>query len=170
MAIISNGARPYRIALHHGGSRGEMAEVELWSLFTHQVSNAASAYEPPAGIRAVLFGEGEQSSLQARPSRALHEWRRGTDYPLAGESIGSRRCLLEGIAIFGQIADFAVVRTGKRRSGVALGRRSNIRGDRRRGISGWIKRMVVSRILTAMCGGGLGLRDRRAGSISPSMG
>ena len=76
LAIVSNGAAPYRLALHRRIAR-EMPEVELWSVFTHQVSNAAWAYEPPAEIRAVLFGEGEQSSRQARPSRALHEWRKG---------------------------------------------------------------------------------------------
>jgi glycosyltransferase involved in cell wall biosynthesis len=144
LAIISNALAPYRAALQQRVAR-EMPEVALWSIFTHQVSNAAWAFEPPAEIRATLFGEGEQALEQDRPSRALHEWRKGGRIIRWLKEHRIRAVLLEGYNDLGRLR---ILRWCSRNGvPVMLWGDSNIRGDRRRGMAGAIKRMVVSRIL-----------------------
>src|SRR5262245_34581924 len=76
LAVISNSCPPYRLHILLRIAR-ELPQVRLFSVFTHQMSSAAWAIDPPAEIGPVSFGPGEPAELQTRPSRALHEWRKG---------------------------------------------------------------------------------------------
>jgi glycosyltransferase involved in cell wall biosynthesis len=76
IAIVSNSQTPYRLALHRRIAR-ELPEVCLWSLYTHETSNSSWAFDAPAEIRPVQFGQGESSQHQDRLAGAWREWRRG---------------------------------------------------------------------------------------------
>lgn len=144
LAIVSNALTPYRAALQLRIVR-EMPELQLWSIFTHEVSNAAWAFAPPAEIRPVLFGRGEEALAQAKLGRALHEWRKGGTIIrwLAEHRIGA--VLLEGYNDPGRLR---ILRwCNKRGVPVLMFGDSNIKGDRRSGLGAWIKRLVVRRIL-----------------------
>ena len=49
VAIIANSHTPYRLHLHLRIAR-EVPEIRLWSVFTHEVSNAPWQFEAPAEI------------------------------------------------------------------------------------------------------------------------
>src|SRR4051812_3122365 len=76
VAIVSNSLTPYRVHLHRRVAR-ELGEVELWSVQTHDQSNAPWGAARADDIRPVGFGPGEKSDDQPKPARALHEWRKG---------------------------------------------------------------------------------------------
>jgi glycosyltransferase involved in cell wall biosynthesis len=75
VAIISNSLTPYRIHLHQRIA-DECSDLELWSLFTHEHSNAPWSLRAPAEIRPVFFGQGEESEKQGFARRPLHEIRK----------------------------------------------------------------------------------------------
>src|SRR5437899_2319793 len=76
IAIISNAQTPYRLHLHRRIA-AEIPQVRLWSLYTHETSNANWAFDAPPEIGPVLFGKGETSADQDKPSGVWREWRRG---------------------------------------------------------------------------------------------
>lgn len=76
VAVVSNALTPYRSHYHRRIAR-ELAGIELWSLFTHGVSNAPWSQDAEADIRPVQFGPGEPSDGQSSVWRAWHEWRKG---------------------------------------------------------------------------------------------
>jgi glycosyltransferase involved in cell wall biosynthesis len=137
IAIISNSHTPYRLHLHQRIAR-EIPEVRLWSLYTHQTSNAPWSFSDAATVEigAVLFGKGESSEHQAAPWLALREWRR------AGRIIAwmieqdVRFVLMMGYNDAGRVR---IIRWC-RRVGIPcwLFGDSNILGDR----TGWVKRCV----------------------------
>src|ERR1700722_11648869 len=73
LAIISNSQTPYRLNLHQRIAR-ELPEIELWSVFTHEVSNSPWRIDSPSDIRPVFFGEGEQSEQQSDWRNQWKEW------------------------------------------------------------------------------------------------
>src|SRR3954451_15472352 len=76
IAIIANSHTPYRLHLHRRIA-AEIPQVRLWSVFTHEESNAPWAFRLPPEIGPVSFGRGESSAGQSKPGRAMHEWRKG---------------------------------------------------------------------------------------------
>src|SRR3954463_11315904 len=76
VAVICNSHTPYRLHLHRRIA-AEIPQVRLWSVFTHEESNAPWAFRLPPEIGPVSFGQGESSAGQAKAGRALHEWRKG---------------------------------------------------------------------------------------------
>jgi glycosyltransferase involved in cell wall biosynthesis len=76
LAIVANAHTPYR-AHFHQRIVNEIPGVRLWSLYTHEYSNAPWPFDVPPELRPVLFGKGESAEQQAAPRRALHEWRKG---------------------------------------------------------------------------------------------
>ena len=76
IAIISNSVTPYRIHLHRRIVQ-ECPDLELWSIFTHQFSNAPWQLGVPDEIRPVFFGDGEASEQQGFATAPLHELRKG---------------------------------------------------------------------------------------------
>ena len=151
VAIVSNSQTPYRLHLHLRVAR-EIPEVRLWSLYTHEVSNAPWAFHVPEEIGSVLFGKGESCDAQADPRHSLREWRRGgiiirwfkehdvrfvvmMGYNDAGRMRMIRWCRGAGIPCF-------------------LFGDSNILGDLASGLKAKVKRAVVSRAV-GWCAGTL---------------
>ncbi|MGH7214803.1 MAG: glycosyltransferase family 4 protein [Tepidisphaeraceae bacterium] len=77
VAIISNSQTPYRLALHRRIAREMSDQIRLFSVYTHETSNAPWAFDAPPEIGPVMFGAGEPSSAQSDPRRAPTEWRKG---------------------------------------------------------------------------------------------
>ncbi len=75
VAIISNAVTPYRVNLHLRIA-DECPEIELWSLFTHEHSNAPWKLQAPDRIRPFFFGHGEESEKQGFATRPFHEIRK----------------------------------------------------------------------------------------------
>src|SRR5712692_3207196 len=76
VAIIANEQTPYRLHLHRRICR-EMPEIELWSLFTHEVASSPWRYEDDPEIRPVLFGKGKPSGQRQTVGSAFTEWIKG---------------------------------------------------------------------------------------------
>src|ERR1700733_6770983 len=76
IAIVSNSHTPYRLHLHQRIAR-EIPQIKLWSIYTHEISNAPWQFASGQDIGAVSFGKGERSDVQDHPRYALREWRRG---------------------------------------------------------------------------------------------
>jgi glycosyltransferase involved in cell wall biosynthesis len=76
IAIVSNSQTPYRLHLHQRIAQ-ELREVELWSVFTHEVSSSPWQVNSSSDIRSVFFGEGERSEDQSKWRNQWHEWGKG---------------------------------------------------------------------------------------------
>jgi hypothetical protein len=151
IAIVSNSHTPYRLHVHQRIVR-EIPQVRLWSLYTHETSNAPWRSSDAADI--VQFGKGESVAQQANPKFALREWRR------AGRIIAwmiehdIRFVVMMGYNDLGRIRMIRWCR----RKGIPcwLFGDSNIRCDR----GGWLKLLVVRRIVSwcdgILCCGSLG--------------
>lgn len=72
LSIVSNGITPYRLHLHSRLCR-ECGEIELWSVFTHEFSNAPWRLPVDPEIRPVYFGDGETAGQEQLRPRPLHE-------------------------------------------------------------------------------------------------
>src|SRR6266511_1945387 len=77
IAIVSNSHTPYRLHLHKRIAR-EIPEVRLWSLYTHETSNAPWQFNEVVveDIGIVQFGKGESIEQQDNLRFAVGEWRR----------------------------------------------------------------------------------------------
>ena len=76
IAIIANSPTPYRLYLHQR-LVDELPQYQLWSVFTHEVSNAPWRLPSVQRIRPVQFGAGESSENQDKASRQFQEWFKG---------------------------------------------------------------------------------------------
>jgi glycosyltransferase involved in cell wall biosynthesis len=73
VAIISNAHTPYRLHLHKRIA-AELPDIRLWSVYTHETSNANWPFDMAAETRPVLFGRGESAHNQSRLLRQPYEW------------------------------------------------------------------------------------------------
>jgi glycosyltransferase involved in cell wall biosynthesis len=149
VAIIANSHTPYRLHLHLRIAR-EVPEIRLFSVFTHEVSNAPWQFSAPPEIGPVSFGEGESSADQARLRYAAREWRKG------GRVIRwMRENDVRAVVMFGynDAGRMRVIRWCRRR-GVPcfLFGDSNIRNDQATGLKAIAKRIIVGRAVR-MCTG-----------------
>jgi glycosyltransferase involved in cell wall biosynthesis len=76
LVVVSNEQTPYRMHFHRRLAV-EIPELQLWSLFTHELASSPWAYEDASEIHPVLFGRGESSKRQSRLIAAPREWRKG---------------------------------------------------------------------------------------------
>jgi glycosyltransferase involved in cell wall biosynthesis len=144
LAIIANANTPYRQHQHLRIAR-EMPEVELWSLFTHDTSNAPWTIHAAPEIRPILFGSGEDSAQQGKAHGVPHEWAKG------GEVIGWLRDHAIDVVILlgyndagrGRIINWCY----QHKVPVFLWGDSNVRGDRARGYRLKLKRAVLKGLL-----------------------
>ena len=145
IAIISNSQTPYRLHLHRRIA-AEIAEVRLFSLYTHQTSNSNWVFEAPPEIRPVQFGAGESAASQAQLSGVWREWRRGGRIIrwLADHRV--RFVVMMGYNDAGRVR----IMRWCRRAGVRcyLFGDSNVHGDRVGGAKAAVKQRVVRRILS----------------------
>jgi glycosyltransferase involved in cell wall biosynthesis len=144
VAVISNSCPPYRLHFLLRIVR-EMPQINLHSLFTHQLSNAAWAIDPPPDIGPVSFGPGEPAEAQSRPTRAWHEWRKGGRIIRWMREKDVRAAVVHGYDSPGLLR---IIRWCHR-NGVPclLHADSNIRGDLASGLRALVKRWLVSRVM-----------------------
>jgi len=144
LAIIANSQTPYRLHLHQRIAR-EFAAVELWSVFTHDVSNAPFQVISPEEIRPVFFGRGEHSEHQSRLGNQWNEWTK------AGKILKWMRVHhVRAIVLFGynDLGRLRIVQSCRRNGiPVLLFGDSNIRGERLRGWKRPLKRLIVSAVV-----------------------
>jgi glycosyltransferase involved in cell wall biosynthesis len=149
VAIIANAHTPYRLALHRRIVR-EMGEIRLWSLYTHDVSNAPWSLQSAPEINPVMFGAGESSDAQDKAGSVLREWKKGGAIILWLRQHDIRAVVMMGYNDPGRMR----IMRWCRRQGMPclLFGDSNIRGDRARGVKAIVKRLVVERIVRGVSG------------------
>ena len=76
IAIVSNGMTPYRLHVHRRIVR-ELPQVRLFSVLTHDDASGKWNLAEMTDIGLTHFGAGEPSGLQSKPTRAVHEFRKG---------------------------------------------------------------------------------------------
>jgi glycosyltransferase involved in cell wall biosynthesis len=144
LAIITNSCPPYRTHVHRR-IVDEMPEIKLFSVFTHEVSSSAWAFEPASEIAPVMFGQNESTDTQGRLSQAAHEWRKG------GRIIRWMRANRVRAAVVAGYNDLGRLRIlrwcHRQRIPCLLHADSNILDDTRTGWRAWIKRRFLGKVL-----------------------
>jgi glycosyltransferase involved in cell wall biosynthesis len=149
IAIIANAMTPYRLHLHRR-IVSEVPEIKLFSVFTHDVSNAPWALSAPKEISPVMFGHGETSETQGTLSTSLHEWHKGARIIewMAEQNI--RAVVLLGYNDPGRLR---ILRWCARHEvPIFLWGDSNIHGDTASGWRAFVKANLVRRIVKACDG------------------
>jgi glycosyltransferase involved in cell wall biosynthesis len=149
VAIIANEQTPYRLHLHRRIVR-ELPEIELWSLFTHQLASSPWDYREVQEIRPVLFGAGQSSADQTALRNAGREWRKG------GEIVQWLRTrAVKAVVLFGynDSARMRILRWCRRR-GVAcfLFGDGNLLNERAAGLRAVVKRAYVPWVIRQCTG------------------
>jgi glycosyltransferase involved in cell wall biosynthesis len=144
VAIITNSHTPYRAHLHRRIVR-ELPQIKLFSVYTHEESNAPWSFEVPPEINPVSFGQGESALDQANPKFALREWRKGGRIIRWLKENDVRAVVVFGYNDPGRIR---IIRWCHRH-GVPcfLFGDSNIKGDVTSGSKAWLKRQIVGRVV-----------------------
>jgi glycosyltransferase involved in cell wall biosynthesis len=146
VAIIANAHTPYRLHVHRR-IVAEMPSVRLYSLYTHEASNAPWSFSPPRDIRPILFGRGETTEEQSSAKRAYHEWRKGGRVIRWLQRHAIEVVVLCGYNDFGRLRVLRWCR--KNKIPVMLWGDSNSRGDNPVGLARILKKPVVSQIAQA---------------------
>jgi glycosyltransferase involved in cell wall biosynthesis len=168
VAIVANSNTPYRTHLHRRFVQ-EIPEVRLWSLFTHEVGTSPWLGQPPAEIRPVQFGPGEDALTQDLPSRALHEWHKGGRVIEWLKEHGVRAVVALGYNDPGRLR--IINWCAKNGVPCLLFGDNNVYGDTATGFKRTFKRMLLPRVLRRCCAvlpcGRLGEEYFRAYGVDP---
>jgi glycosyltransferase involved in cell wall biosynthesis len=149
IAIISNSQTPYRLHLHRRIAV-EIPQVKLWSLFTHETSNATWEFSAPQEIGPVLFGKGERSQDQDKLAKIVTEWRRGGRIIHWLKERDVRFVVMMGYNDAGRIR---IIRWCRRQAiPCFLFGDSNIEGDTARGFKAWLKKIIVGWVVRSCTG------------------
>ena len=149
LAIIANEQTPYRLHLHRRIAR-ELPEVELWSLFTHELASSPWQYQEDPLIRPVLFGKGESTRQQSPWAGAWHDWQKGAEIIRWLDEHA-----IQAIVVFGynDLARLRIIRWAKARNlRCFLFGDSNIIGDRAVGLKRLLKNLYVPWVLRQVSG------------------
>jgi glycosyltransferase involved in cell wall biosynthesis len=149
VAIISNSQTPYRLHLHKRIA-AEMPGIKLWSLYTHEKSNATWEFVAPTEIGPVLFGKGESSNEQDRLRGVFKEWRRGGKIIRWIKEHDIRFVVMMGYNDAGRMRLIRWLRL--RGIPCFLFGDSNIHGDTAGGIKAIIKKIVVGWVVRSCSG------------------
>jgi glycosyltransferase involved in cell wall biosynthesis len=144
IAVIANEQTPYRLNLHRRIAR-EMPEIDLWSLFTHEVASSPWHYLDDPQIRCVLFGRG-QAIREPDTARAFfREWTKGGRITRWLEEHDIGAIVLYG---YNDVARLRIVRwAAHKRVPCFLFGDSNLCLERATGIKALLKRIYVPWIL-----------------------
>jgi glycosyltransferase involved in cell wall biosynthesis len=144
VAIISNSQTPYRLHLHQRIAR-ELPEIELWSLFTHEVSNSPWRIDSPADIRPLFFGEGERSEQQSDWRNQWREWEKGGKILRWMREHQVRAVVMLG---YNDVGRLRIIQSCRRNQiPCILFGDSNVRAERLRGWKLALKRIAVSAVV-----------------------
>ena len=159
VAIVCNSLPPYRVHFHRRIVR-EMPEMVLWSVCTHEDGADRWAFDPPAEIRPVRFGEGESPDGLGLVGNALHEWRKGGRIVKFLKQKRIAAVVLSGYNDAGRVRVFRWCR--QHGVPVMIWGDSNVMGDNARGLKRLVKRAalrpLVSRADAILVCGSLGQR------------
>jgi glycosyltransferase involved in cell wall biosynthesis len=159
IAIISNSQTPYRLHLHRRIA-AEIPEIQLHSVYTHEISNSKWEYQEPPEIGPVLFGPGETCEDQDKITRIPREWARGRRIIHWLKQNQIKFVLMMG---YNDIGRLRMIRWCKHhRIPVFMFGDSNIYGDNRTGLPALVKKIVVGWVVRSCSGilacGSLGKR------------
>ena len=144
LAIITNSQTPYRLALHLRIAR-ELPQLRLWSLFTHELSNANWKFTAPAEIGPVQFGKGEDCADATRPGNIIKEFKRGGSIIQWLKDHDIRVVVVFGYNDAGRLR---IIRWCKKaKIPCFLFGDSNIHGDRISGLKAIAKRIIVGTVV-----------------------
>lgn len=149
LAIIANEQTPYRMHLHRRIAE-ELQEVELWSLFTHELASSPWRYVDSPEIRPVLFGKGAASASQGSLGEIGREWRKGGQilHWLSARPVGA--VVLNG---YNDLARLRIILWCKaRRRPCFLFGDSNSKGDTATGLRRLVKQIYVRWVLKRVTG------------------
>jgi glycosyltransferase involved in cell wall biosynthesis len=149
LAIITNSQTPYRLALHLRIAR-ELPQLQLWSLYTHELSNASWKFNAPPEIGPVQFGAGEDCADATRPRNALKEFKRGGAIIRWLKDHDIRVVVIFGYNDPGRLR---IIRWCKK-TGIPcfLFGDSNIHGDNIKGAKALAKRLIVGWVVRSCAG------------------
>lgn len=149
IALINNSPTPYRTHLHLRLVT-ELPAASIWSLFTHQYSNASWDTPLPDAIRPVCFGPSEESLLQSHPLRQVAEWNK------AGRIIKWMIAHKIAAVVLGGYNDFGLIRIllWCWRSSIPcfVFGDSNILADQRSGLKARLKQRLLPSVLSHASG------------------
>lgn len=149
VALINNSVTPYRLHLHTRLAR-EMPDLQVWSLFTHDVSNAPWQLAAPPEIRPVFFGRGEQSVINCSVMSQRREWRKAGAILRWIERVGIRGVILGGYNDIGRLRILWWCR--RRKVPCLVFGDSNVHGDSTSGWKGRVKALLLPPILRLSAG------------------
>jgi glycosyltransferase involved in cell wall biosynthesis len=143
IAIIANSQTPYRLHLHQRIAR-ELAGIRLWSIFTHETSNAPWSFNAPAEINSVLLGAGESADQQSNVRNSGKEWRRGAGVIRLLMEKNVRAVVMMGYNDLGRLR----VMRWCYRNGIPcfMFGDSNVHGDHVTGARALVKRALIQRV------------------------
>ncbi len=149
VAIISNSVTPYRVHLHQRIVQ-ECQDLELWSIFTHEFSNAPWKIGVPEEIRPVFFGAGEDSLGQGIAGSPIRDIRKATR--IVGEL---KLRAIDAVILFGYndlclLGLLAWCRY--RKIPCFVFGDSNVQNEARNGIKMRLKRALLPRVLQLFTG------------------
>jgi glycosyltransferase involved in cell wall biosynthesis len=149
LAIITNSQTPYRLALHLRIAR-ELPQLRLWSLYTHETSNASWKFTAPAEIGPVQFGRGEDCADATRIRNIAKEFKRGGAIIQWLKDHDIRVVVIFG---YNDIGRLRIIRWC-RKAGIPcfLFGDSNIHGDRVHGPKAIAKRLLVGWVVRSCSG------------------
>lgn len=149
IAIIANEQTPYRLHLHRRIA-AELPQVELWSLFTHELASSPWPHQDCPEIRPVLFGRGDSVTTQGQLSSFPRDWRKGGEILRWLASHNIRLVILFG---YNDAARLRILSACHRR-GIPcyLFGDSNIRGDHASGLRLAVKKAYLGWVLRHVSG------------------
>ncbi|MBL8227483.1 MAG: glycosyltransferase family 4 protein [Bryobacterales bacterium] len=145
IAIIFDSVTPYRLVLHRRIAR-EFPEVDLYSLFTHNTSNAPWKLKVDPELKPVYFGRGHDGA--GRP--LLQEWKKGGQMTRWLRDHQIQAVVLGGYNDTGRLRILAW--TGANRIPCFIFGDSNSRADVVRGWKRWLKRVTLPYVLAQASG------------------
>jgi glycosyltransferase involved in cell wall biosynthesis len=149
LAIIANAHTPYRLHLHQRIAR-ELPEIMLYSVYTHQWSNAPWQFEKDDETNPVMFGQGQSSREQSRWRFAVREWNKGGEILRWIQDKNIRALVMLG---YNDLGRFRVIHWAAREKlPCFLFGDSNIRGDHAQGMKRWVKQAYVSNVVSNVSG------------------
>lgn len=147
LAIICNSVPPYRIHVHQRIVR-EMPEVKLWTVCTHEGTDARWKFDPPAEINTVSFGL--EPGIPDRHGLNWASYRKGGRIIEWLKQNDIRAVVVLGYNDPGRVR---IIRWCRRnRIPCFLWGDSNIRLDRATGLKAVAKKLFVGRIMSWLSG------------------
>lgn len=149
VAIIANAPAPYRIAQHLRIVR-ELPQIEIATIFTHELNNSAWSNPLPRAINPVVFGVGEQLVQRNKGKNFLRQWPRGGEIIRWMKRHDVDMVILSG---YSAVSSARIIHWCRaKRLPLFMFNDSNVFGDRARGPAKVFKKLYVSWVVKQLTG------------------